>query len=237
MLPSNIFYNHFSREYNNYSKTRKDYINSVDGLILKTNFHPKNIIDLGAGTGTRARKISTEMNIENVTLVDNSPRMLEEFKSDRNFKIVVADIAGNEFINEKYDAALCLWNVMGHVDSEVKRMSVIQNISDILNVGGYAFIDVNNRYNISQYGFKNVLRNMFADFFGNKDKIGNYPLKIKRDKIDIETVVHIFNPSEVDKLIKIARLSIVEKRYVNYDTGRVSRNPFVGQIFYKIQKK
>ncbi len=236
MLSSNIFYDRFSEQYDSYSKTRQQYIESINTFILQTKVKPKNILDLGAGTGSRTRNIATKMNIREVVLVDNSPYMLEQLDSNNNFKTIIADISGKKFIDGKFDLILCLWNVLGHVTTHAKRVSVMSHISELLDNDGYAFIDVNNRYNVSQYGLKNVFKNFLKDVFIKKDTNGDFPLSIKHEESKLETMVHIFNPFELDSIIRDSNLVIVEKKYVNYATGRISNNPLDGQILYKIKK-
>jgi len=54
---------------------------------------------------------------------------------------------------------------------------------------------------------------------------------------EIETTVHIFNPFEIEKLIKLAGLKIEKRKIINYRSGKICKTIFGGQLVYKLSKK
>lgn len=240
MFSSKIFYKYFSNNFTEYSFSKKKYLDSIDNIITNLDFKPKNIIDLGAGDGRRSLKIAEKLKVEDIVLVDNCSEMFNKITETENIKKVTDDISDNNFyskIGKKSDLVLCLWNVLGHIETEGERVSVIENITNLLSDKGIGFLDVNNRYNVRQYGFKNVIKNILKDIFSPNNKNGDFPFNFKKEELDIKTSVHIFNPYEVDKYLKNAGLKIVDKKFIDYDTGKIGSNIFSGQILYKIKKR
>lgn len=239
MFSSKIFYKHFSKYFGEYSSSKKEYLNSIDNIITNLHFKPTGIVDLGAGDGRRSLKLAKALNVENIILVDNCPEMFSEAIHTENIKKIDDDISDNNFylrMDKKFDLILCLWNVLGHIETEENRMSVIKNISKIITDDGVCFLDINNRYNVKQYGINNVLKNILSDIFLPNYKNGDFQFDFKKEFVNIRTKVHVFNPFEIDKYLKNNNLKIIDKKFIDYKTGRISSNIFSGQILYKIKK-
>jgi hypothetical protein len=45
---------------------------------------------------------------------------------------------------------------------------------------------------------------------------------------------HLFTPAEMADLFRQANLKVAERWSVNYGTGKVSRSPLEGQLFYRL---
>jgi 2-polyprenyl-3-methyl-5-hydroxy-6-metoxy-1,4-benzoquinol methylase len=239
MFSSKIFYKYFSKKFGEYSSSKKEYLDSIDNIITNLHFKPTSIIDLGAGDGRRSLKMAKKLKVEDVILVDNCSEMFSDTIHTENIKKMVDDISDNNFylrIDKKFDLILCLWNVLGHIETKESRMSVIKNISKIINDDGVCFLDINNRYNIKQYGIKNVLKNILRDIFLPNNKNGDFQFDFKNGDVNIKTQVHIFNPFEIDKYLKKNNIKIIDKKFIDYKTGRISSNVFFGQILYKIKR-
>lgn len=239
MFSSKNFYKHFSNSFKEYSFSKKKYLDTIDDIISDLDNKPRSIIDIGAGDGRRSLKIAKKLGVNDLILVDDCDEILSDIKEDLNIKKIIEDISDNDFykkIEKKSDLVLCLWNVLGHIETEEERISAIKNISNLLNVNGVVYLDVNNRYNAKQYGFKNVVRNILKDLvFFNKNN-GDFSFSFKEGENDIKTKVHIFNPYELDKYFKMYGLKILDKKFINYSTGEIESNIFSGQILYKLKK-
>jgi len=236
MNPSDIFYTQFSGSYSKYSATRQAYLSAVNDFIKRETGFTKTIVDVGSGDGKRSKLISDSLNNKSLTLIDNSTGMIDLARSIPNAVVVKEDISSTEFKSEnKYDTVLCLWNVLGHISSE-KRDTALRNLASLVNNHGAIFLDVNNRYNISHYGIKNVLKNICKDIFIPKKSNGDFELNIDTDSGKINTTVHIFNPYEMERLLKSTGLTILKREVINYDTGETKDNFWSGQLVYKLTK-
>ncbi|MEI6553138.1 MAG: class I SAM-dependent methyltransferase [bacterium] len=235
---SDVFYTQFAQTYAQYAFGKKDYITAVNRFICKESISPSNILDVGSGDGKRAKTIADAIGVKNITLVDNSEGMVLLSKKITDATVIYADITRRDFdFKKKYDLVLCLWNVFGHIATENERIIAMKNLGNLLSDGGVLFIDVNNRYNSTHYGKFSVFRNLLKDLFLSKDKTGNFDLSFKADTGNITTKVHIFNPKEIEYLIKSAGLTVEKRIILNYKTGTVEENFWKGQLVYKIIKK
>jgi 2-polyprenyl-3-methyl-5-hydroxy-6-metoxy-1,4-benzoquinol methylase len=236
--PSSYFYTKFSKSYADYAERRREYLRSIDDYIAEHLNPMTRLLDIGAGNGLRSRRIADSRGLRDITLLDDSEGMVELARSLPNVRVHKADISRADFeILERHTAILCLWNVMGHIDDRQKRLNAFKNISKLLDDKGVAFVDVNNRYNVSNYGLISVVRNVAKDIISWKKPTGDFVLSMKFGNEDVKTKVHIFSPFEVERLIRKAGLRILEKRAVNYTDGKLSRNPFSGQLLYKLAKR
>lgn len=236
MYSSDIFYTQFAGSYRKYSATRRAYLSAVNDFIKREVGFVKTIVDVGSGDGKRSSLISNLLDSKNLTLIDNSIGMINLAKNIRDAVVIKGDISSTEFESDnKYDVALCLWNVLGHIASD-KREIALKNLASLIHSQGIIFLDVNNRYNVSHYGIKNVLRNICKDIFVPRKSNGDFELNINTDKGKINTTVHIFNSYEIERLFKSAGLTILKREIISYDTGEIKNNFWNGQLVYKLTK-
>ncbi len=236
-FPSDKFYTLFSRSYHEYSSGKVKYLNAVNSFIVKESISPKSMIDVGCGDGRRARKIADVLKINHLVMIDNSDGMIELAKNNLGVTVHKNDISDHGFIiGDRYDLVTHLWNVLGHVPSSNRKTAVV-NMSKLVTHNGYIYIDVNNRYNISHYGFISVCRNIFKDILKPNDVNGDFNLKVITPNGQIETIVHIFSPFEIEELIKSAGLKIEKRKIINYVSGKSCKTIFGGQLLYKISMK
>ncbi|MEK7172388.1 MAG: methyltransferase domain-containing protein, partial [Patescibacteria group bacterium] len=224
MYSSDIFYTKFASLYADYATNRVKYLSAVDSFIkneLRIPLEPNSsLIDIGSGDGKRAKKIANTFGIKDITLVDNSDGMIDLIKKIEAVKSIQANIADPDFnLDKKYDIVLCLWNVLGHIPSVDGRKIALNNLAGLVKSNGLIFFDVNNRYNRSQYGLKSVLQNILKDILASKSSNGDFKLKFDTEKELLQTNVHIFNPFEIEHLIKSAGLKIIKRQIINYKTG------------------
>jgi len=236
MNSSDIFYTQFAGSYSQYSAIRQAYLSAVNNFIKREAGSIKTIVDVGSGDGKRSSMISDLLDNKSLTLIDSSIGMINLARNIPDALIVKGDISSTEFkLENKYDIALCLWNVLGHIEFDNRKVA-LKNLASLIYNQGIIFLDVNNRYNISHYGIKNVLKNICRDMFVPRKSNGDFELNIDTNKGKINTTVHIFNPYEIERLFKSAGLIILKREIISYDTGEIKDNFWNGQLVYKLTK-
>ena len=233
---SSEFYTGFAKTYENYASLRTAYITAVNKFVVDEIGSANTIIDVGSGDGMRATLLARNLEAQHLTLVDNSDGMIGRLVEIKDVSVIKADISNYDESEEKYDLVLCLWNVLGHIP-EQKRKTALKNLASLMNNSGVLILDVNNRYNVPQYGIVSVIKNSLKDFFFPRKSNGDFELSINTGSEMIRTVVHIFNPFEMEKLIQSAGLKIVNKRVINYKDGSSSKSIFGGQLVYKLARQ
>ena len=237
MLLSKEFYDQFSRQYRDYSKRRECYLRKIDQLLVNTGGNASSLIDIGCGYGSRALRLAESLGIKKIPLVDNSPGMLQCCDSSDHERMLL-DISSRDFsVEKKYDMVLCLWNVLGHVETREKRMIALKNMSNLLSENGKLYIDVNNRHNVSEYGLLPVIRNMLKGVFLFYRKTGDFLLQVKNGETLLQTKVHIFTAREMDRLIKNSGLEVVQRKIIDNKNGKDRESVFQGQLFFILSKK
>jgi SAM-dependent methyltransferase len=237
MSSSEIFYTQFAPTYATYASTKDVYLSAVNEFIVRNAKDGGSMMDIGSGNGLRAKGISDVLQVSLLTLCDSSSGMLSLLKKIEKAEVVSGDISDEHFKQEKtFDTVTCLWNVLGHIPTAEKREIAMKNLQELLAPRGFVFVDVNNRYNIPQYGFKNVLKNIWKDLIEKEGTIGNFNIKFQTGEGEIETEVHIFSPFEMNVLVRSAGLKIVKRKSIHYKTGKECKSIFGGQLVYKLSK-
>lgn len=236
MTDSQELYNLFAPYYRSYSQKKKEYIESIDKIIVNNSpIKSYSILDIGAGDGVRGIKLYETLGSRTLTQIDNSKGMLKIMKKNKGVHQVMLDISSKRLPKnlKKYDIILCLWNVLGHIETYEARLQALRNIKLLLNPGGRFFIDVSNRYNVKYYGWKNVLRNFYKDLFSPSINNGDFKYTITvSENLTIPTKSHFFSPNEMRSLFKKSGLEILKKYFVNYENGKIQNFPFEGQLVY-----
>ena len=65
---------------------------------------------------------------------------------------------------DRFSVITCLWNVLGHIETNQKRLAALARMRRLLSDDGVIFIDVNNRYNAVNYGVLPTVGRMLYDF-------------------------------------------------------------------------
>lgn len=99
--------------------------------------HPKQLLEVGCGTGALAARIATELPTR-VTCIDQSERMVA-LTAGRGIRALVADAGHLPFDDDTYDAVLAAW-MLYHVADLDQTLSEIRRV---LRPGGL-FIAVTN---------------------------------------------------------------------------------------------
>ena len=232
MKSSKEYYDSIAKIYNIQSNEKLSFLNAIDNLIIeKMKGHPNlNYLDIGSGDGRRALKISNSLKPSKLSLIEDSNGMLKLIDDK---KVILHEISFFEFnSNEKYDLITCLWNVLGHFPSKNHRLEFFFKIDKLLSNNGILFFDVNNRYNISHYGFENVMNNLVIDRCDNE---GNGWFTLENE--DAVTNVYIHNPFDIEEYLNGTTLQLIDTFFVNYETGKLEKTFFEGQLLYVIGKK
>jgi len=188
-------------------------------------------LDAGGGDGLRTEKISSLLKPNYTILIDSAPEMIAlaklrsiddvfckkitEFKSDIRFNLITS-----------------LWNVLGHMDTKKERIKSLINLKKHLSRNGVLIFDVNNRYNLN-YGLKNVIFNMINDLMPRYEKKnGWYTFQYKNNNFP----VYLHSPFELIETLKSSGFSNIKIFSVDYSTGKVYNNYFMGQLFVVAKK-
>ncbi|HVW94429.1 MAG TPA: class I SAM-dependent methyltransferase, partial [Mucilaginibacter sp.] len=147
------------------------------------------IIDIGCGMGRHSIELSNRgfTNIVGVDLIEN---LIEAAKKkldlkNPNVKFKIGDICKKDIpeLNEKYDCILCLYDVVGSYANYDKNIQMIENISSLLQTGGYLVLSVMNLHYTEQ-----VAKNKFKLSVSTKEL-----LSLPSSKT-METSGNVFNP-------------------------------------------
>ncbi len=229
-------YSSIAKEYDEISLKNKKYIDSINYLV-KNFIKSKKIIDIGSGDGKRIHSLFIEGESEELICIEPSQGMYEKLKKLNNIKSF--NICGQEKLSgfdSYFDVATSLWNVLGHIPDKVDLIVTLKNVRDYLKPGGIFILDVNNRLNASSYGHLTAIYRFFVDLLFFKRTRGDVKTKWKIKGKIIKGYGHIFSPSEIKKALKISGFALIKVRYINYKNGKVSNNPFKGQIFIVAKK-
>jgi 2-polyprenyl-3-methyl-5-hydroxy-6-metoxy-1,4-benzoquinol methylase len=232
MKNSKEYYNSIAETYSLQSKGKMAYLNTIDNLVIEKmkGYSNLNYLDIGSGDGRRSLKIAKNLKVRRLTMLDDSKGMASLLR-DKN--IILNLVSFFDFkTDEKYDLITCLWNVLGHFSSRKHRLDFFQKIDGLLSKNGFLFFDVNNRYNISFYGFENVMNNVEKDRTNNEE---NGWFLLKNDRVS--TKVYIHNPFDIHEYLNGTSLQIQDTFFVNYESGKIEKTFFEGQLFYVIVKK
>jgi SAM-dependent methyltransferase len=249
-------YDRLAAHYADLSHRRELYLRGVEReIISRIPKGSRSLLDVGAGDGIRALRIASQMRIERVVLVEPSKEMASRSgklaevwpvraedllldTADENRRacgpgtdegVRPHTILSNS-ITERFDIITCLWNVLGHIPTEAKRLSALTAIAGLLAPQGLFFLDVNHRYNVSSYGVLPTSARWIHDLFSpgetNGDVLANW------GEAGISTYGHVFTHSEIMRLCGAARLDLEERLVIDYDDGRIRRFAFEGNLLY-----
>lgn len=231
-LSSNEIYKNLAPFYRSYSNKKQAYLNGVDVQILPYISDRISLLDLGTGDGVRILNLvqKSHKKLKKITLVDSCFEMLSSICQNNIVSVERTDFSQKGFkLKNKYDLITCLWNVMGHIDSSSVEQAFL-GMKRHLKENGVIILDVNNRYNYKQYGWK-AIRNFVLDKF-RKKKTGDIFFNFTCANKKIPSFVHLFSQKEIEDILKKAHLKVHKRLYINYKTGTLENGQFSGQLFY-----
>ncbi|HCY82960.1 MAG TPA: hypothetical protein DHV22_15880, partial [Xanthomarina gelatinilytica] len=199
MKNSKHYYNSIASNYHLQALAKMNYLNAIDNYIIETmgDTVVDTYMDVGTGDGRRALKLIQNLDIKGTkVLVDDSKEMLALLED-----VYEVDLFNDNVLNyksaTKFSLITCLWNVLGHFSSIQARVDFFKLVETYLQPGGVFIYDVNNRYNISHYGYNSVAENLKKDHHDIDHSSGWFNLAIGTHK----TRVYIHSPFDIDTYI------------------------------------
>ncbi len=220
-VPSEEYYAAVAAVYARSAAAQAPYLHGVDQFVQRwcADHAVGLILDLGCGDGRRLAGLAASTGASAVG-VDNCERMVGIARAN-GIEARVADIAAptwDTMAFGRYDLATCLWNVLGHIDSHESRVTALSNARSALADGGALIIDVNNRHNARAYGWARALRNVAQDAIGRGQR-GDYPVVCRECSPPVTTLVHLFTPGEVKRMLHDAGLRPLQTMFIDYASG------------------
>jgi len=139
-MKMNISFRKYAKYYDLIYKD-KDYQKEVDFIenVFKTICKPKTILEVGCGTGSYT-KILLKKGYD-VTAVDISDNMLKIAREKCAGKFLKGDIR-TVSINNKFDACIAMFAVMGYITKNSDIINVLNNIRRHLKPNGLFIFDI-----------------------------------------------------------------------------------------------
>ena len=211
------------------SARRRAYLDAVDAEILRLVPKPAySLIDVGAGDGRRALQIAASAHLSRVVLVEPSAGMRELIPA--GVEVWADRMEALPDRRMTFDVVMCLWNVLGHVPTPELRVLALRNLKRLCAPGGLIFLDVLNRYNVAECGVRVVLLRLVSPGWN-----GDVPVKWRTEAGEVETRGHVFTRGEMEGLFRKSGLSVVERRVLDYRTGRKRAWAVGGNFFYVLR--
>jgi SAM-dependent methyltransferase len=218
------------------SSRRQCYLRSIESAVVsRIPAGSKSLLDVGAGDGSRALEIARRCGIANIVLLEPSLEMAAPAAGI----VKVWNVRAEELVDEpnKFEVITCLWNVLGHLRGVQSRVRAMRAMGRLLTPEGRCFVDVTHRYNLRSYGvFSTVARFIRDSFFyksGNADVTATW--NVGRESIS--TYGHVFIDREVRDMAQVAGLEIEHRIAVDYDSGKIRRFAFTGNLLYVLRRK
>jgi SAM-dependent methyltransferase len=230
-------YDLISPQFPRLAQQRKRYLDTIDELIVNRVAGSRSLLDVGAGDGSRTTKIATEGNIESVVLLEPSREMARRSVEPREvWAIRAEELDGDlEFSSRRFDAIICLWNVLGHIRPASARLQVLSHLRKMLSSSGKLFVDVNHRYNARTYGnCRSALRFLY-DRIRSSERNGDVTARWTFGDMRCATYGHVFTDGEMRQLSSQAGLKVEERIAVDYHTGEVTRSIYHGNLLYVLR--
>jgi SAM-dependent methyltransferase len=251
-------YSRLAPHYDDISRRREPYLRSIEKIIAaRVPPNSKSLLDIGAGDGTRTVRIARECEIQQIVLVEPSSEMaaratgmekLEKWSiraeemgvKASNCASVRADVSEAEAKDKKnvqrFDVITCLWNVLGHIRKVEDRERAMRAIADLLMPRGKCFMDVNHRYNFRSYGLIASAARFIRDSLFYKESNADVIAAWDTGGSSISTHGHVFTDREVRHLAAAVGLSIEERIVVDYESGKICRFAFQGNLLYVFRR-
>lgn len=213
------------------SEQRRNYLSAIEGLVAAS-IPPgsRSLLDVGAGDGSRSRRIAQSCGISELVLLEPSVAMQPSGVADAQIWTMRAEDL--HLVETRFDVILCLWNVLGHIFPAASRTEVLRQFARLLSPRGKAFVDVNHRYNARHYGALPTAMRFLRDTLLWSEENGDVEVNWTQFAAMCTTMGHVFTHKEVRSLIRAAGLNIERKFVVNYATGQQRRWDFEGQLLY-----
>lgn len=230
-------YEAVASHYGEYSSKKADYLNAVDELVIKYLSPKLRLIDIGSGDGRRLAKIKQRVHLKEAVAIEPSINMAKICREVAQVKVYEEFAENLHTLDlDKFDVAIALWNVFGHIPSTVSRLRSLQNIHQLLTPNGFLILDVNNRHNALAYGRWNVFLRKLVDAVAFDESRGDAVYDWRIGEKVFKSKGHLFVPKEIEGLFRKAGFRIRDRFSLNYSTGELSTSRYRGQLFYVLDK-
>ena len=233
-----LAYDRLAKDYAELAKKRVHYLAGVEREVLsRVPRGSSSLLDIGAGDGSRALRIASAARISRIVLAEPSGKMLSLAPNGATVWRDRAEDLGSRRSSETFDVITCLWNVLGHVRGESRRVQTLSAVKNLLSEKGRFFLDVTHRYNLRSYGILPTAARLLHDFFVRGETNGDVAANWKIGNARISTYGHVFTHNEVPGLATNSGLKLEERVVIDYETGDVRTRAFQGNLLYVFRQQ
>jgi 2-polyprenyl-3-methyl-5-hydroxy-6-metoxy-1,4-benzoquinol methylase len=239
-----LAYSRLAPHYADISSRRERYLRSIEKCIVsRISNNAKTLLDVGAGNGSRAMRIASEAGISDIVLVEPSQEMsamaqgAAEVWTMRAEELSDRPRTGPTGQDGHFDVITCLWNVLGHVRGFENRVRAMRAMNDLVAPTGRCILDVSHRYNLRSYGIFPTVARFIRDslFFKRENADVTATWRVRNQAIS--TYGHVFTDREIRRLAYAAGLEIEERIVVDYESGKIRRFSFSGNLLYVLRRR
>jgi len=225
-------YSALAPSYRAHSQRRLPYLRSVERVIATHISGAESLLDVGSGDGSRACRIAESAKVDELVMVEPSGAMRSLCAANRE----VWNCKASEIplSTRKFDIITCLWNVLGHIEADERRASLLR-LKQLLAPSGTIFLDVNHRYNAAEYGWGHTFTRRLRDLLCWSENNGDVVLDWKAGERLISTRGHVFTRREMDQLFLSTGLTVQHLWILDYTTGAERRLPWLGNLLYQLK--
>ncbi len=214
------------------AEKRRLYLDSIDRLVISgIPSGSRSLLDVGAGDGSRARRIVQARNIAQHLLLEPSVAMQGDNATGRTIR--AEDLHS---LHGEFDVITCLWNVLGHIFPSTSRLEVLNQFARLLSPQGRIFIDVQHRYNVRHYGAIPTALRFLRDRLKWNETNGDVVVAWDVEQVRCATRGHVFTHREFRSLAQAAGLNIENRFVVDYATGECRRWSVEGHLLYVLER-
>jgi 2-polyprenyl-3-methyl-5-hydroxy-6-metoxy-1,4-benzoquinol methylase len=233
-LDSVAAYDRIAPVFASLAEQRKLYLDSVDRIVIAEIWPgSRSLLDVGAGDGTRSRRIAQSRCISELALIEPSVAMQGNGLVDRSVRMLRAEELNQ--LQAEFEIITCLWNVLGHISQTADRVEVLRQFARLLMPGGKIFVDVSHRYNARHYGLLPTAIRFLHDRLFQSEKNGDVVVSWDVGGTRCATLGHVFTHQEVQRLCRSAGLKIEKTFVLDYATGQLRRWKFEGHLLYVLR--
>lgn len=224
-------YDRIAPHYARLSQGRQAYLARIEGLVVsEIPAGSRSLLDVGAGDGARCFRIAAAAGLTRVVLLEPSAAMRSLWPPQAHGWAIRAEELGAR--NDRFDAIVCLWNVLGHIFPAARRVEVLAQCARLLSPAGRLFVDVSHRYNAVHYGVVPTMLRMIRDSVLRGERSGDVTAGWDLNGTRCATQGHVFTDAEFRRIAEAARLSVLRSFAVDYSSGRIRGSKYAGHLLY-----
>jgi 2-polyprenyl-3-methyl-5-hydroxy-6-metoxy-1,4-benzoquinol methylase len=228
-------YDRIAPVYESLAARHRAYLDGVDAIVAaEVPRGSQSLLDVGAGDGTRSRRIARAAGLNHLKLLDPSAEMRRRWPIDSEGWTIRAEELNS--VAGEFDVITCLWNVLGHVFPAANRIEALRQFARLLAPHGRIFVDVNHRYNAAQYGALPTLCRVIYDRVFPGDGNGDVAVAWDVSGIHCTTVGHVFTNAEFCRMADAARLTVEKRHVIDYKSGQPRKRSFRGNLLYVLRR-